>query len=72
MIPGGPLFRYPFQIKQLCDEGLLGHGSGVDLSDVDSKPSESVSQNLFTFKEKPPHAVHFAACFSGAGPIFIE
>lgn len=31
-----------------------------------------VSQNLFTFEEKPPHAVHFATRFSGASPILIE
>ena len=38
-----------FRIKQLCDEELLGHGSGINLGDVDSKPGQLVSQKLFTF-----------------------
>ena len=61
-----------FQIKQFCDEGLLGHGSCINVSDVDSKPGKPVSQNLSAFEEKPPHSVHFAARFSGTSPIFIE
>lgn len=50
----------------------MGHGSGINLGDVDSKPGKLVSQKLFTFEEKAPHAIHFAACFGGAFKILIE
>ena len=54
-----------FRIKQLCDEGLLDHASGINFGDVDNRPSQPVVKRHENCTQKcpPPKLQQFSDNF---------